>query len=712
MLSPVTQSPIRARQVARDLTLALATVVICAVPFLRQPFHMDDNFYMDMARNALEKPLYPNDTPYTFHGIHLADMGSHSHPPMQTYFLAVLQKSFGEGPGKEVWYHLSALLFPVLAVLAMYFLSIRFVENPMWPTVVLATSPVFMVMQHNLMADLPMLSFWLAALAAFLWATELRHRGLYLAGGLFAFAAMFTGYQAAALIPLLGFHLASRNGKREGVPALLLPLLLMTAWFLLQYLHYGRFLLWDTAGYVQSRDPLSPELMEKKILGILGYQGWLVIFPLFALLIVVRVWRGRALALAVLSAAYAGQLFVPDYRMVEKGIFIIGLTAGIALAGGMVRLLTEAFGKFPAQAGFPRAEARFLSLWYWGVMAYCILMFTEGSARYILPLVPPLLLCVFRRLEVKEVSEYRLGRPAFLGSAFLASGILVVSLAWALALSHADREFAGIYPRVASTLEEQVPGLPSYYAGEWGFRYYLRQSGVSQLPRDEGAVTGGSLVALPKLALPYDLPAALRSMMMPYLTITSDTGSPLRLLDGSSRAGFYSTGWGVLPFSISSQRIERVEVAQVNFMTQQLPWTTIETDSGTSPWPGYLLIDGKAPLAVLALPGTRILYAWRTEADVELELKCGVEPGAYGAGDRDRFDFEIRQLDSRGSALTQHTVSLTPGLRPEDRVWREDRLRLIGRGSGGESLEFRYSSSGAGHPAVGAFAEAILRKPR
>src|SRR5512145_738540 len=73
-----------------DLAVLTFIVVACAIPFLSQPFHMDDHFYLDLARNAQVNPWFPTDTPYVFQGIYFSDLGSHSHPLFQTYFLAAI----------------------------------------------------------------------------------------------------------------------------------------------------------------------------------------------------------------------------------------------------------------------------------------------------------------------------------------------------------------------------------------------------------------------------------------------------------------------------------------------------------------------------------------------------------------------------------------------------------------------------------------------
>ena len=692
-MRPFTQNPtLKSSQVRQHLAILVVTVIASAIPFLDQPFHMDDNFYLDMARNARAKPLYPNDAPYVFEGRWLPDMGSHSHPPLQTYFLALLQVLWGEGLGKERLYHLSALVYPIAAVVAMYFLSAHFVERPLWPSLVLAVSPVFMVMQHNLMTDLPTLSFWLVATASYLWGISLGWRSLQALSSLSLFGAMFTSYQAAALVPLLAFYQVRKGKGSGGWVVLLVPLAGMGAWLGLNYLHYHRLLLVDTIGYIQSRKASVLPALGNKLLGILEYQGWLVLFPFFLVYVLGRGARGRLLGLATLAALYLSQMVVPHYRLVDKISFIIGLVAGGLIVGRMISLCLDVFSRKAIHSGFARVEGQFLALWYFGVFGYCLFLFTEGSARYVLPLVPAVLLYFFRHLEIREISEYRLERRPFLSSAMIASGSLVLTLAWGLALSHSDLEFARVYTRAAAEISRAVPKLDQYYAGEWGFRYYFQQAGMRQLPPDETLVRGGALLVSPTLALPYDVPAGLLSMTMPFQSFSYPVGTPLRTLAQESPAAFYSTHWGLLPFSMSRANVEFIEVRQVNYMIEQLPLAKIETTSSERPWPGYLRLQGESPLAMLARPDTDILYAWNLEESLRLDLRVGISPESYREGQESPCEFEIRQCDANGAVLTSYRKMLDPGLRKEDRVWQPVRLELRSRREGAETLEFRYSS--------------------
>ena len=701
-----TRTPALSRfQVHRDLALLALVVVGCALPFLSQPFHMDDNFYMDMARNARVHPLHPYDVPYDFGGFHLPDMASHSHPPLQAYFLAALQRFAGEGEGREWIYHGVALIFPLLAAAAMYFIAAHFVERPLWPSLGLAACPLVLVMEHTLMADMPTLAFWLAAVACFLWAVELNRKSLYAASAVMQFAAMFASYQAAALFPLLGFYQLRKRGRALGWVALLLPLAAMGAWLVVSSLHYHRIILLDTLGYVQSRQAGSLGMLGTKLLALLGYQGWLIVFPFFLLYLYARGLKSRLFGLSLLGAIFLAQAVIPRYRLIDKAIFVLGITAGFCLMARMVASCFDAFLSGRSErTGFDRVEAQFLSLWYFGVAVYCLILFTEGSARYILPLVPPVLLFFFRRLEIAEVAEYRAESHPLLNSAMVASGALVLSLAWGMFLAQADFEFARMYPRAAAAFSRIYSGFDTYVTGEWGFRYYFGRMGAKPLPADVSSVRGGSLLVKPGLAVPYDVPADLASMTMPLANLSFDLKTPFRTMDSRVPAGFYSTGWGLIPFSISDKSLETLEIRQVNFMVERLPWARVESTTAFQPWPGYVYKPERA-LAVLAKPGIKIIYPWEMRMPVVLQLSIGLVnalPADDGA-----HEFEILHRNAQGEVLARFNASLQPWLRSEDREWQAVRLKLPAQAGEGETLEFRYLASGKSDT-VGAFAEAFL----
>jgi hypothetical protein len=228
---------------------------------------------------------------------------------------------------------------------------------------------------------------------------------------------------------------------------------------------------------------------------------------------------------------------------------------------------------------------------------------------------------------------------------------------------------------------------------------------------DESKVGGGSWLLRPKLALPYQPSAALMSMTMPAQTLSYEPATPLRLLDLRSPAGFYSTGWGLLPFSISRKALEEMEIRQVNFMVDRLPWAIVEGAAGSPPWPGYLEIQGRSPLGLLVKPGTRIVFPWTADKPLRLELKCGIGPASYKEGLQRHFTMEIIQKDIAGNALSSWSKDLNPGVIREDRRWQEVQLPLRSRGQGADRLEFSVHCSEAEVDGIAAFAEAFLLLP-
>lgn len=551
--------PVNSQKRWRDAAVLALLVIAMGVPFSGQPFHMDDSLYMDLARNALRNPLYPNDMPYVFEGKTVADLGSHSHPPFQTYFLALILWMFGEGAGREWIYHSISLIFPLLAVLSFYFLSLRFLARPLSAAILFACSPVLLVMEHNLMTDVPNLAFWLASIATFVHASDNDSPWVYVVSSLLQFCAMFTSYPSLALTPLLGFYHYRCSNKVRGWIALSVPLVLMTLWFSMSCVHYGRFLLAQTAAYVQRYEPWSLWKLAVKCGAVLQYQGWLVVFPVFLLPTFVFSLRRARLLGAVVMSVLATWFASGRYSLSDRLIYALGILVGLAVLSRVATLPLHRSDRAEPRLGWTDTERYFLCWWYLGVTACCILLYVGGSARYILPLIPPIVIYFCRVLEVEGGTQHR-GCPSDRGHRAVLNAAIVFTAIWGLALSHADFEFASIYPRAARDFAAIAGHTESYYGGEWGFRYYFGRAGLKQMKPDGQPLPAGCLLVRPGLALPYELSKEALAASTLLHERAYRLKSPLRLLDAHSTAGFYDTHWGKLPFSLSWDSQETIDI--------------------------------------------------------------------------------------------------------------------------------------------------------
>jgi hypothetical protein len=519
----------------------VVAILICLLflPFLNQAFHIDDRIYLEIADNILLRPLRPYDYPPVFEGLVSPDAASHSHLPLTSYYLAPLR--LVAGPDREWVYHLAFLVFPLLAAVGMYDLARRFVTHRAAAAALLVSSPSVVVLGHTLMPDVPLLAFWVLALSRFLRVAEgsnrPRDRVILLASLL---AAGFISLLTLGLVLLMGAWLFLT--RREGRPAdrfpylaPAAPLLLWVAWYFLAYLHYDRFVLVNTALHMVQREIFDWSLLGGKLLSFALNSGALFVVPL-------ALWYGFAgkfrtrVALLVFFCAFAPlQLWVEGWTWTQTLLFALFLSSGFLVVWEFVLLVRE---KNPGD--------RLLALWFFGILAAALILVYAGSARYTLLALPPVILAWLRRLEG------RIGEPYFLRN-LVWTGV-VLTAAWALPPAVADYRFAETYRRAAAELaaEYSAPDHTLWFAGEWGFRYYLERHGARLITRTEPGARPGDIIVKPFIASPW----VTVFDGEPHTSLVEqrhvDEPFPVRILDFSSRAGFYSTGWGLLPFSLDS----------------------------------------------------------------------------------------------------------------------------------------------------------------
>jgi len=552
------------------LLLALL-VALTSLPFIGQAFHIDDRLYLEVAEHALENPAFPYDYPLLFEGLRSPDGASHSHLPLTCYYLALAMLLTGS---RQEWvFHLFFMLFPLIAAISFYSLARRYVKSAGTAVCLLLLSPVFLTLGHNLMTDVPMLAFWLLALSRFLKLLDGsgdRVDMALLAVALLcsAFLSMLTmglvillvsGLIARKFLPVhrsQGFFRRGEDrypGEAYRPPAwlwglvLLLPLLLWTAWYGRAWLHYDRLVLADTFLHMEQRETLDPALVGTKLLSFILNLGGIFFLPLF-------LWAGLKrkpewlAGLAVLAGSIAAPfIFLPEWLPLHRLLFAVFLATGIM-----------AFLEVLKKARELSVENLVLVFWFLGSLLICLLLVYAGSARYVLPALPPVILAITSKLE-NRFSQGRMPLKAALALALLAS-------AYSFPLSWADYEFAESYRVNARELcaRYRENGRRIWFAGEWGFRYYMTENGAGIISRDSTEARIGDIIIKPYIASPWVTRYDGNEYTRLLEQIPVRTRLPLRILDFSSHAGFYSSGWGLLPFSwTSGQHWEWFNVFQV-----------------------------------------------------------------------------------------------------------------------------------------------------
>jgi len=248
-------------------------------------------------------------------------------------------------------------------------------------------------------------------------------------------------------------------------------------------------------------------------------------------------WTALAVALIVSYQKLTG------YGWTEQLFFIGSFGGGIAVAVWIVNRGLKSW----SSDGWAGDEV-FLSLWFVGMLIGCIGAFFSGSARYLLPAFPALLLLLMRSVRTRVFYACLLALQLILG----------------ILLSHADYEFAGIGRREARDFKSQylTTKQPFLFSAEWGLRYYLTSIGGEIMPAEKTG-SPGELIVRSGLALgrPFDHEVG-RSLELVERRAYR-IRSPLRLLDPQTHAGFWSDGWGVLPFWFSREIMDELSVYRV-----------------------------------------------------------------------------------------------------------------------------------------------------
>ena len=526
------------QRTARDLALLIALTFAIHLPFIGQAFHLDDVQYVDVARNVFRNPLFPLDLQSVFEGKHLT-LWAHSHPPLNSYVIAGLLLLTNRTPS-EKFLHTCFLTFPVLIAVAFYFLARQFVARPLLATALLVANPILVVSAHTLMTDVPLLATWLCGTALFVIGNAKEKNKFVYAAALPLTAACFYAYQGLGVIPLLGFYALSRRRLRpREILILCIPVLLLAAWQFSGYVHRGTIYMSAMFGELGRRGWWQPAAKIRAAVTTFAYLGAIVVpFPF----VFWRTLRGSkgvltwlALALGIL-AAYSQPA---DYSLPQQVFLVACVAGGIALAGWTLGRVWS-------------SDDLFLWLWVTGMLLACLTVFIGASARYFLPACPALLLLMVR------ADERRNGPPSrvFYGS------LLAAQLVLGLGLAQSDYQFAGLGRREAYEFQRDYVRntQPFLFSGEWGFRYYMTALGGEIMAEDTTGYAG-EIVVKSRLSLgrPFDFDRSLE----PLEQRTYRIRSPLRLLDVHAHAGFWSDGWGVLPFWFSRENVDEISIYRV-----------------------------------------------------------------------------------------------------------------------------------------------------
>jgi Dolichyl-phosphate-mannose-protein mannosyltransferase len=559
--------PPQPSRVRRDLAIVCALVLLTTLPFAGKAAHIDDVYFLEIAENVLRDPLRPFAGAVALEDIDyrvFASAGrcpdtfaSMSHPPLVPYVMALIARAAGEF--REVPLHLGFDLFALGAAFAMYDLAKRFTPRPLLTTVLLVSSPIFVLGAQGLMTDMPALALSLGSLALFIRGMDQPRGRLILPSGVVAGLAVVTRYSAVGTVALMCAYSIVRGRARRAWPALLGAVLVLGLWAAQNLAVHGELHVVASARHYHlfyAGRSFDWEGLLKNALGDLGGLGG-TSFAAAALLLATGLERrAMVFGLGVFSAAMVFVARPAGLERLELYSTLDVIEVATAFASGLLLVVEALWPSPPTRDSVPggRFDSAFLVGWLALELAGSLLLLPFGTARYMLPVLPPLWLLLVRRFGRREWSGRRR-----LGASLVVSQALALSLVMAVA----DADLADDYRALAVSLRETYPRRTLWYVGEWGFRFYMDREGGRYLTSSNDRPQPGDLIVRPAIAGMHEMSPALAQRTVLLRDIRLDDRWPIRLMSFHAKAGYYSHHWGYLPWAISRAPVEDVRIFEV-----------------------------------------------------------------------------------------------------------------------------------------------------
>lgn len=533
--------------------LLLVSVLVVTVPFLNKPIHIDDTVVLWVTENILNDPLDPFAGEMDWSGHLMPLWESTTNPPFVSYYLAPFAAI---SDYSERVLHLAMIPFYLLMGWGMLWLSGRFGNRSGLPLLFLLSSCAVIV-SGNVMRDVPGAALAAAGVALFIRGVDENKQlsagfGTFLCG-----LALLAKYSAAITLPVLVLY-ALLQRRLYFLFWIFVPVAMLVLWCLHNQWIYGGvhifYLLFE-------RDaPSGIPWQDRFLEGLVVLGAILFLFPI-ALWEVIKHHRNLLLVfIGVASAATLLGVF-SFYGSRVDWVFYVWAAAGVIL---LAVAAAQGLGEFSA-------DDFFLLSWAVVIVGFSVVIIPFQAVRHLIPALPPLILILFRFLDGpgsrRDTPALSAARPKPLSSVFLVT-LLIVQAAVGIAVQLADYEYAATYRDFASKIEEQkaLEGQRIWYVGHWGWMFYAERAGLTQLHRDGPYPQSGDFLIWPRRVHIGDVfdENDVRSRLQLTRQTTYPARWPLRTMSLQTRAGFYATVRGLLPYrSAFDIPLEVIEIYRV-----------------------------------------------------------------------------------------------------------------------------------------------------
>ena len=584
------------------IVLSLISLALL-IPFLDKAFHIDDSLFLDLGNFFFDGIDNYYKKTYYYYGLRHENVLNSSHSPLGLPPLNFLIYFLFENPGEKV-FHLIYSIFSVSAVIFTYIFFLRFSTSPFILSLLFLLTPPFILLSNNIMTDICFYAFLLGSFVFYISGTDKNcWKSILISVFLFTIA-IAVSYQSVVFYPL--FFICSYLKKKDTryfywMFASLLPIL---CWYLYHY-----FIIWELPNPFNLKLPYPVDKALTLKLKLIYYLMNLGLSFFSPIILIIYSFKKQLGPLYLISFVFSFILFMSiddfilnGYSVTQKIIMLIFFSFSIYIVLNMLYRFAGSLSR-----KLENSDELFLLSWFLFFFAICILFTPFGTNRYLLPLIPPLLILLANKIKFN--------RLIFL--------YLLLMVIFSLRIAAADYNYANSYKSFARNVKNKVSSTGTiWFTGEWGFRHYMTEEGYKYLTYDS-VLKKNDLIIKPQLNSPIDL-GKLDILLNLEKNFSIDSREKLKILSLKSKAGFYSHGFGFFPFWFNDGPLEYFEVYKVKnvnlFKTadqsfQNIPAGEI-TDKNTI---GQTFISRTNNLSVIKV--LLASYARQNTAEVTFHLK-------------------------------------------------------------------------------------------
>jgi hypothetical protein len=523
----------------KERMLLLGVWVILTVLNVTKAFHIDDTYHLESAQWISDHWQRPLSGTINW-GDNSEPMHDSNHPALFFYGIALVASVFSYA---EVPLHLFMSVFTFLTL--VFFLRIKRLLYPTSSPLVLLVfgfCPALIVNQ-NLMTDVPLLSFFLGFLYFFFLAGKKNHQRNYFVASIFLGSALLVKFTVLPVFVFMLLGMLLRKHYRY-LFWLLVPVVFLGFWSSWNYLEFEGIQILS-----RSTKDLTLNIFGKNILAFCGCLS--AVLPLTIVLVGgIKHWANKVLLVGLMLTALAVPVLlltdvITHYRANSTMNFLFTFS-GIAVVLHLIWTIWKEHRGTDFK-GFYKSNKGLLTLVFVGVTLFILLFAPFMASRHLLLVIPIILLLYTPYLD--ELSKVY--RTVFFGATLLLG----------IALSVSDWNYAQYYKQKAIEIKALQLDNKTWAVGHWGWQWYATKNGMRVYERDANMVRVGEYMVVPNKVARQDIHPSLSLVPIDTLYSASDYTT---FFSVNNEASMYSSRFKKPAWSYSKLPLDSIYIFQVD----------------------------------------------------------------------------------------------------------------------------------------------------